>query len=502
MQTFDPGPRPTGDPVDYPMLVDNKDVPAGGEWRTVTDPYSGHTWARVPQATESEVHGAVAAARRAFDEGPWGRTTPLQRARLLRKLADLVAENVAELTRLQVMENGKAIREQYAQTLGLADHLRYFAGVAETNGGHTIPLSSPGTLNYTVREPLGVVVALTPWNSPLNLLMWKFAAALAAGNTMVIKPSEVTPVSTVRFGQLCREAGFPDGVVNVVTGDGGPGAQLVSAPGVDKVAFTGSTGVGRKIAATTGERLVRHSLELGGKSPNIVFEDADLDAAVEGVVGGIFAAAGQTCLAGSRVLVQRGIHDEFVSRFAARTKRIRLGDPLDWDTEVGTIASPAQYAKVLDYIAIAQGEGAKLVAGGRSPRNLDSDMFVEPTIFDGVDNSMRIAREEVFGPVAAVLAFDDEDDAIKIANDSAFGLAAGVWTADLGRAHRCIARLRAGTVWVNTYRRTNYASPFGGYKDSGVGRENGAEAINEFTETKSVWIDTIGGMADPFNPFA
>ncbi|MGE0218199.1 aldehyde dehydrogenase [Mycolicibacterium sp.] len=501
MQLFTPAPRPDdGTVADYPMVVGGNDIGAD-TWRDVTDPFTGRVWARVPEATPEQVDHAVAAARQAFTSGPWSTSTPAQRAKALRGLAQVLAAHTEELTRLQVMENGKAIREQYAQTLGLPDHLHYFAGAAEINGGRTIPASSRDMLNYTVREPIGVVAALTPWNSPLSLLMWKLAPALAAGNTVVVKPSEVTPVSAIRFGQLCREAGLPDGVVNVVTGAGEPGALLAAHPGVDKVAFTGSTAVGRKVAVAAGERLAQVSLELGGKSPNIIFDDADLAAGLEGVVGGIFAAAGQTCIAGSRILVQRGVYDEFLDRFAERVARIRLGDPLDWDTEVGTIASPAQFDKVLDYIKIAHADGARLVTGGAAAERADSRLFVEPTVFADVTNSMRIAREEVFGPIAAVLPFGSEEEAIAIANDTPFGLAAGVWTQNLGRAHRCASALRAGTVWVNTYRKTNYASPFGGYKDSGIGRENGFDAMLEFTEVKSVWIDAVGRMSDPFNPF-
>ncbi len=503
MQRFTPLPRPDRNAAeDFPMVIGGKDIAADASWRDVVDPFTGERWARVPEATPEQVDTAVDAARRAFTTGSWARFTPAQRAKALRRLAQVISEHVEELTQLQVMENGKAIREQHAQTLGLADHLQYFAGAAEIAGGRTIPISSPGTLNYTVREPIGVVAALTPWNSPLNLLMWKLAPALAAGNTLVVKPSEVTPVSAIRFGQLCRDADLPEGVVNVVTGAGAPGAALTAHAGVDKVAFTGSTAVGRSVAVAAGERLARVSLELGGKSPNIVFDDADLDAAIEGVVGGIFAAAGQTCIAGSRVLVQQGIYDEFLARFTERVGRIRLGDPLDWETEVGTIASRPQFDKVLDYIDIAHADGARLVAGGAPARRDDSKMFVEPTVFADVTNSMRIAREEVFGPIAAVLPFTTETEAISIANDSPFGLAAGVWTQNLGVAHRCVAALRCGTVWVNTYRKTNYASPFGGYKESGIGRENGFDAMQEFTEVKSVWIDAVGGMSDPFNPFA
>jgi (Z)-2-((N-methylformamido)methylene)-5-hydroxybutyrolactone dehydrogenase len=343
--------------------------------------------------------------------------------------------------------------------------------------------------HFTVREPLGVIGALTPWNSPLALLMWKMAPALAAGNTIVIKPSEVSPVSTLRLAALAGEAGFPPGVVNVITGGADAGRQLVAHPDVALVAFTGSTAAGRRIAEAAGARLGRYTLELGGKSPNIVFADADLDAAIEGVVGGIFAAAGQTCIAGSRVLVQAEIHDEFVARLTKRSETIRLGDPLSWDTEVGTIASPAQLQKVRDYVEIATAEGAELVAGGASPRDpaLGDGLFFAPTVFARVRPEMRIAREEVFGPVAAVLPFTDEEDAVRIANDSIYGLAGGVWSADKERAKRVARRIRTGQVEVNGGV-FNALAPFGGYKQSGYGRELGHYGLEEFLQVKSLQL--------------
>jgi aldehyde dehydrogenase (NAD+) len=489
----------------YRMLV-------GGAWREASDgetfesidPYTRRAWARVPRATEGDVDAAVRAARAAFESGPWPAMLPAQRARLLRNLGGLLEGQVDELTNVQVLENGKLVREVGGQTKGLAAHCYYFAGMAESLHGHTVSISVPDMFNYTVREPIGVVAAVTPWNSPLSLLFWKLCPALAAGNTIVIKPSEVTPVSTLVLAELFEKAGFPPGVVNVVTGDARVGAALANHPGVDKIAFTGSTAAGKSVAKAAAERLARVSLELGGKSPNIIFPDADLPGAVNGVLAGIFAATGQTCLAGSRALVHADILERFSQALVDKASRIRIGDPLDPDTEMGTVSCRMQYDKVMHYIEVAKKEGARLLYGGKHPEDpaLQQGLFVEPTIFTDVRNDMRIAQEEVFGPVLCLIPFRDEDDAVRIANDTRFGLAAGVWTNDIKRAHRMTRRLRAGTVWVNTYRRTNYATPFGGMKESGMGRENGLEAIYEYTETKSVWIDTGAGIKDPFNPRA
>ncbi|QKW35651.1 aldehyde dehydrogenase [Actinomadura sp. NAK00032] len=489
----------------YQMLI-------GGVWSDAADgrrfdsinPFDGHHWADVPLAGDEDVDAAVHAARAAFEEGPWAAASPSQRAALLRRLGDLITERADDLARVQVLENGKLIREVAGQTRALAGHCYFFAGIAETTHGHTLASSVPNMHVFTVREPLGVVAAITPWNSPLALLLWKLCPALAAGNTVVIKPSEVTPVSTLLLGRLIEEAGFPAGVVNIVTGEGATGAALTRHPDVDKIAFTGSTAVGRTIAATAAERLARVSLELGGKSPNIIFPDADLPNAVNGVLAGVFAATGQTCMAGSRVLVHQDIHDEFATALVERAKNIKIGDPLDPETEMGTVACLSQHRKVLDYIEIAKKEGATLLTGGGRPADpaLSEGLFVEPTVFSGVTNDMRIAREEVFGPIVVLIPFRDEDHAVTIANDTPFGLAAGVWTIDVARAHRMIRRLRAGTVWVNNYRKTNYIAPFGGFKDSGLGRENGLEAINDYTEVKTAWIDMGNQIKDPFNPRA
>ncbi|WP_370628277.1 aldehyde dehydrogenase [Bordetella sp. BOR01] len=489
----------------YSMLIDGTWC-AAADARTFAsiDPYTGQPWALVPEAGTADVERAVSAARQALEAGPWAGSLPAYRARLLRRLAQLIADNAQELANVQVLENGKLMREVLAQTHGLAAHCHYFAGAAELMHGHTVPISIPDMFTYTVREPVGVVAAITPWNSPLSLLFWKLCPALAAGNTVVVKPSEITPVSTLVLAELFEQAGFPPGVINVVTGGGTVGATLAAHPQVDKIAFTGSTAVGKQVAQTAAARLARISLELGGKSPNIVFDDADIDRAVNGVLAGIFSASGQTCLAGSRALVQADIYDEFARRLVARAQRVKLGDPLLEDTEMGTVACRMQYDKVLRLIEAARQEGAQLLCGGGPPDDpaLAAGLFVLPTIFGKVQSDMQIAREEVFGPVLCLIPFTSEDQAVAIANDTRFGLAAGVWSRDVARVHRTVRRLRAGTVWVNTYRRTHYSMPFGGMKESGLGRENGLEAIYEYTETKAVWIDSGPGIADPFNPRA
>jgi len=485
----------------------------GGEWVdgsdgatiTCTDPFNQAQWASVPRATNSDVDRAVAAARRAFESAPWSGFRPLQRAQLLRRLGELIERNSEELAHLQVRENGKLLRELLGQAKLMANHCYYYAGLAEVLEGKTTAVSIPDMLNYTVREPLGVVAAITPWNSPLLLMLWKLGPALAAGNTIVIKPSEITPVSTLLFCELVQEAGFPPGVVNVVTGFGDVGSYLVRHPGVDKIAFTGSTATGKDIAAAAGSRLARVSLELGGKSPNIIFADAILDNAVKGVLAGVFGATGQTCMAGSRVLIQDEVYDQFTASLLEGVRSIKVGDPFAADSEMGTVAFEGQYKKVLEYVEIGRNEGARVLHGGQPPQNrpdLERGFFVEPTVFGDVDNAMRIAQEEIFGPVVCLIRFSDEDDAVRIANDTPFGLAAGVWSENIGRAHRVAGRLRAGTVWINTYRRTNYASPFGGYKESGLGRENGSSALEEYTEVKSVWVNMGGAIKDPFNPRA
>ena len=383
----------------------------------------------------------------------------------------------------------------------MAQWYHYYGGLADKIEGAVVPADKPDIFNYTRWEPLGVVAAIVPWNSPLLLTTWKMAPALAAGNTIVIKPSEYTSASALELMSLVEEAGFPPGVVNVVTGFGHEvGAPLIEHPLVAKVAFTGSDATGQRVYEAAARGLKRVSMELGGKSPNIVFDDANLDHAVKGVIAGIFAATGQTCIAGSRLLVQRSIHDQFLESLLAFAKTAKMGNPMQRDTQIGPITNKPQLAKVLDYIEIAKAEGATaILGGGRATRPECGDgWFVEPTIFTGVDNRMRIAQEEVFGPVLSVIPFTDEEEAIAVGNDVVYGLAAGVWTQNMRRALLMSERLQAGTIWVNTYRAVSYLSPFGGYKRSGIGRENGQEAIKEYLQLKSVWMSTATEVPNPF----
>ena len=484
------------------MYVDGRWVePSSGDFFETDNPFAGRPWALIPRGTAEDADLAVRAAHRAFSGGAWPRTTASARGALLRRLADLVAERSAQLAETEVRDNGKLYAEMSGQTAYMAGWFHYFAGLADKIEGAVLPLDKPGYVNYTRYEPLGVVVAIVPWNSPLLLAAWKMAPALAAGNTVVIKPSEYTSASALEFMELVEAAGFPPGVVNVVTGIGGEvGAALVEHPLVAKIAFTGSDATGQRIYEAAARGMKRVTMELGGKSPNIVFEDADLDSALKGVVSGILAATGQTCVAGSRLLVQRTIHDRFVEKLVDFARTARMGDPMSPETQVGPICNKPQLEKILRYIAIARSEGATAVLGGaRATRpECGQGWFVEPTIFTGVRNDMRIAQEEVFGPVLAVVPFEDEEDAIRLGNDVAYGLAAGVWTADIRRAFTMAERLQSGTVWVNTYRANSYVSPFGGYKRSGFGREGGQEMIKEYLQVKSVWIATTAEVPNPF----
>ncbi|MFC9553569.1 aldehyde dehydrogenase [Rhodococcus sp. NPDC056960] len=484
----------------YLLHIDGQRRPSADETYFETDnPFTGEPWAQIARGQADDVEDAVQAAHRAMTTGPWASMTPTARGRVLQRIADALEENAELLARTEVRDNGKLYTEMLGQCQYLAQWYRYYGGLADKIEGRVVPVDKPGYFTYTRREPIGVVGIITPWNSPLLLLTWKLAPALAAGCSAVVKPSEYTSASTLVFVRILEEAGLPAGVVNVVTGFGPDvGGPLVDHPLVRKVGFTGSDATGRHIGAAAARGLKRVSLELGGKSPNIVFADADLDAAVNGAVSGIFAATGQTCIAGSRLLVERSVHEEVVAKLVALASTARIGDPMDPDTQVGPITTRDQYGKVLEYIDIATGEGAHLALGGAVADTGSGGWFVQPTVFTGVSNQSRLAQEEVFGPVLAVIPFDTEDEAIAIANDSKYGLGAGVWTTDLPRAFRLVEAIESGTVWVNTYRAVSFMLPFGGVKDSGIGRENGIEAIDEYLETKSVWINTGATVGNPF----
>jgi aldehyde dehydrogenase (NAD+) len=474
---------------------------ASGEFFETDNPYTGQPWALIPRCGAEDVDRAVRAAHQAFTSGEWPKLTASKRGELLRRLGDLVSEHSQFLAEIEVRDNGKLIAEMAPVTAYMAQWYHYYGGLADKIEGAVIPTDKPDTFNYTRYEPLGVIAAIVPWNSPLFLTTWKLAPALAAGNTIVIKPSEFTSASLLEFMKLVEKAGIPPGVVNVVTGFGPDvGMPLVEHPLVAKVAFTGSDRTGQRVYEAAARGMKRVSMELGGKSPNIVFDDAQIENAVKGVVSGIFAATGQTCVAGSRLLVQESIHDQFVEKLLTLARTARMGNPMSLDTQVGPITNKPQLEKVLKYIDIAKGEGATAMLGGRraSGPECGEGWFVEPTIFGGVSNRMRIAQEEVFGPVLAVIPFKDEDEAIALANDIAYGLAAGVWTQNMRRSLMMAERLQAGTVWINTYRAVSYLSPFGGYKRSGIGRESGHEMIKEYLQVKSVWISTAAEVANPF----
>ena len=474
------------------LLIDGKWVDGEtGKTFESHNPATGELNAQVAEAAAPDVDKAVRAARRAFDEGPWPRMDAFDRGKILRKVADGIRARGEELAVLETRDNGKAIRETRAQVNASADYFDYYAGWCDKLEGFVVPVRGHFH-TYVVREPIGVVGGVIPWNSPLPQASQKIAPALAVGCTIVLKPAEQTPVTAVALGEILLEAGVPPGAVNIVQGFGPTaGAAVVSHPGVDKVAFTGEVSTGQTILRASVERLKRVSLELGGKAPNIVCEDADLDRAVRGTLFGIFAGAGQYCDAGPRLFLHRKIRDAFMQRLLDMTARIRVGDPLDPRTHVGSLTSKEQRDKVERYVKIGMEEGATLAAGGKRPTAaaLGGGCFYEPTVFDRVGPQMRIAREEIFGPVLAVLEFGDDDSAIAMANDVDFGLVAAVWTADMRRAHRFARALRAGTVWVNTFRQTQIAVPFGGVKLSGIGREKGLSGLEEFTEEKAVWID-------------
>ncbi len=484
----------------YQMLIDGAWTDGTGDERLDSyNPFDQSVWATIPQASEADVAAAIEAAHRAF-HGGWRRTNGRDRAALMMRLADLIEENADALARVDSTDNGKVIRETTSQMGFAARNYRHFAGYADKLLGDTIPLDNGDMFDFTLIEPLGVAVLVTAWNSPLPLLANKLAPALATGNTVVVKPSEHASASTLEFGRLIEAAGFPPGVVNIVTGDGRLGPALTTHPRVRKISFTGGAQTARKILRAAADGIVPVTTELGGKSPNIVFDDADLDAAVTGAVAGVFGAAGQTCIAGSRLLVQRTVYREVSERIVAKAGQIRLGDPLDRATEMGPTANSLQFERVLGMIREAEAGGAQIATGGKAPDDaaLRGGFFIEPTVVVDVDPQAPIAREEIFGPVLCFMPFDTEADALEIANDSDYGLAAGIWTNDLRRAHRMARDIEAGVVWVNTYRASYVGAPFGGTKQSGHGRERSWHALMEYTQPKNVMIDLSGSARDPF----
>ena len=474
-------------------------APAEGQRFASINPTTGKVWGEFAESGRADVDRAVRAARAAF-EGPWSTLSPTRRGRLLMAWGDRIAEHAEAIAAMETQQNGKLIAEMRAQARVVKDFLYYFGGLADKVEGRVIPLDRQSVLNYTLREPLGVVGVIVPWNSPTFLTIMNVAPALAAGNTIVIKPSEVTSGSAFELARLAEDAGIPPGVINVVTGGRAAGEALVEHEGVAKISFTGSEAGGKAIAAKAGSRLAGCTLELGGKSPNIVFGDADLDQAEAGVLAGIFAAAGQTCVAGSRALVHESVYDEMQRRLVARAQRIKLGDPLLAETQMGPVATRAQLAKDEQMVERALSAGAQLLCGGERARvsGFEDGFFYKPTILHRAPAESEIMREEVFGPVLALTPFRDDEEALAIANSTRFGLAAGVWTRDVRRAHRMARRLQSGTVWINCYRALTFNSPFGGYKMSGLGRQNGMEAIDQYLQTKSVWCELSDEVQDPF----
>ena len=480
--------------------IAGQSVPARAGRRIASiNPTTGKEWGTFADSDVQDVGLAVGAARDAL-QGAWGKLSPTRRGRLLMAWGEKIAGSSETIARMESSQNGKLIAEMRAQAVIVKEWLYYYGGLADKIEGRVIPLERQSVLNYSLREPLGVIGVIVPWNSPTFLTIMSCAPALAAGNTIVLKPSEVTSASAFELARLAEEAGIPPGVINVVTGGRAAGEALVDHEDVAKICFTGSEGAGRAIAARAGARLAGCTLELGGKSPNIVFGDAKVDNAVVGLLSGIFAAAGQTCIAGSRAYVHESIYDQVVERLVQRARSITLGDPLLADTQMGPAATAGQLHKNETMVASAVKAGAELLHGGRraSVQGLEQGYFFEPTILHRIDGANPILQEEVFGPVLGVIPFKDDEEVIAKANASRYGLAAGVWTENLRRAHTVAKRLQAGTVWINTYRAMAFNSPFGGYKNSGIGRVNGMEAVDQFLQTKSVWCEMSDEIQDPF----
>ena len=485
----------------YQMYINGEWVAAqSGKTFESINPSNGKPWAVVPEADEVDVDAAVKAAHRAFTEGPWSTMTATERGKLLRRLGDVLAEHSESLGHCETVDTGKLFKETRWQARYISDYFYYYAGLADKVSGETLPIDKPNMWTMTIREPLGVVAAVVPWNSQLFLVAVKIGPALAAGNTVVLKASEHASAPMLEFAKVFEEAGFPPGVFNVISGLGEPcGRALTTHPLVDRISFTGGPETARHVVRNSAENFAQVSLELGGKSPVVVFEDADLESATNGVLLSIFSASGQSCVAGSRLLLQESIHDEVLTRVAEKASKIRIGDPLDENSQMGPLATRAQLDNIDSMVADAKANGATLVHGGQQPAGMGDGWYYEPTVVACPDQQIDIVQRELFGPVVSALRFTDEAHALQLANDSRFGLAAGIFTADIGRALRITKGIRSGIVWVNTYRMVSPLAPFGGYKDSGYGRESGLEAIYDYTRSKTVWLNTSPDpIADPF----
>ena len=488
--------------------LENYQMYIGGEWVDATgektfeslNPANGEAWSTVPEATEHDVDRAVQAAHKAFTDGPWPAMTPTQRGKLLRRLAELLAERSELLGRVETVDTGKLFKETRWQASYIAEFFQYYAGLADKIHGDTLPIDKPNMWTMTLREPLGVVAAVVPWNSQLFLVAVKIGPALAAGNTVVLKASEHASAPMLEFAKVFEEAGFPPGVFNVVTGFGDPcGKALTCHPLVDRISFTGGPETARHVVRNSAENFAQVSLELGGKSPMVIFDDADLESATNGVLLSIFSASGQSCVAASRLFLHERIHDEMLERIAAKAKEIRIGDPLHDASQMGPLATLAQLRTIESTVADARRKGATVVHGGRQPATLDKGWYYEPTIVDCPSQDLDVVRNELFGPVVSALTFGDEAEVISAANNTRFGLAAGIFTRDVGKALRVTQQIRAGIVWVNTYRMVSPIAPFGGFKDSGWGRESGLDAVYDYTRPKTVWINTSPDpISDPF----